>query len=117
MATYVDKAVQLINDQIEWTEKQLLAKQDDSEPPPENIRWSGTRMEFVELIYALHTAGCFGKTTLKKAFLLIGKLFDYETPNHYRLFWDIRNRVTKERTFFLNKMREKLSERLIRMDA
>jgi len=73
-------------------------------------------MEFVELVYALHEAGYFGKTTLKKAFVLMGKFFDYEVLNYYRLFWDVRNRVTEERTFFLNKLRRKLSEKLTRMD-
>ena len=117
MATYLNKAIELINDQIEWAERQLLAEQGNHDPPREKIRWSGSRIELVELVYALYEAGCFGEATLKKAFLLIGQLFDCEIPNYYRLFWNIRNRVARERTYFLNRLKTKLSEKLTRMDA
>lgn len=74
-------------------------------------------MELVELVYALHEAGSFGNIPLKKLFGFIGKMFDCEITNYYRLFWDIKNRMGEERTFFLNKLRKKLSEKLVRMDS
>jgi hypothetical protein len=88
-----------------------------TEPDPEKIRWQGGQMEFVELVYALREAGCFGEATLKTLFAVIGKVFGCEITNFSRLFWDIGNRVGEERTFFLNKLRKKLSDKLIRMDG
>ena len=83
----------------------------------EKIKWHGTRIEFVEFVYALHETGSFGKTTLKKAFFLLGNFFDFEVQDYYRQFWDVRNRVTEDRAFFLNKLKTKLSEKLARMDT
>ena len=73
-------------------------------------------MELVELIYALHEAGSFGKILLKILFGCMSKMFGCEITNYYRLFWDIKNRIGDERTFFLNKLRKMLSDKLIRMD-
>ncbi|GAB6013037.1 RteC domain-containing protein [Viscerimonas tarda] len=83
----------------------------------EKIQWAGSRMELVELVYALHEAGCFGKTPLKTVFKIIGKTFDCEIENYYRLFWDVRNRAAEDRAFFLNKLQKTLSEKFIRMDS
>jgi hypothetical protein len=74
-------------------------------------------MELVELIYALHEAVCFGKTPLKTVFAIFGKAFSCEITNYYRLFWDIRNRTSEDRTYFLNKIKQSLSDKLIRMDS
>jgi len=116
--SYIEKLLHLIDMQIDFVERQLVSQNnDENEPQLEKIRWHGTQIEFVELIYALYEAGCFGKATLKKAFLLIGGLFDCEIPNYYRLFWDIRSRVAEERTFFLNRLKTKLLEKLARMDV
>jgi len=114
--SYIEKLLHLIDMQIDFVER-LLVSQNNNEPQLEKIRWHGTQIEFVELIYALYEAGCFGKATLKKAFLLIGQLFDCEISNYYRLFWNIRNRAAHERTYFLNKLKTKLSEKLTRMDT
>ena len=114
--SYIEKLLHLIDMQIDFVERQLVSQNNDT-PQLEKIRWHGTRIEFVELIYALHEAKCFGKTTLKKMFSLLGTFFNFEVQDYYRQFWDIRNRVARERTFFLNKLTTKLSEKLTRMDA
>jgi len=83
----------------------------------ETIQWKGGQVELVELVYALHEAGCFGKTPLKTLFDAIGKMFGCEMTNYYRLFWNIKNRTAEDRTFFLNKLIKKLSDKFIRMDG
>ena len=82
-----------------------------------NLKWTGTQIEFVELVYALHEAGCFGKTPLKTLFASIGKMLGCEVENYYRLFWNVRNRMSEERTFFLDKLQKALSNKLFRMDS
>ena len=81
------------------------------------LKWTGTQIEFVELLYALHEVGCFGNIPLKNLFDRMGQIVDCKVKNHYRMFWNIKNRTTNERTFFLSKMTKKLSDKLIRMDC
>ena len=84
---------------------------------PTSLKWTGTKMEFVELLYALHEANCFDDISLKELFVKMEKLTGCTVQNYYRLFWDIRNRTGEERTYFLNKLIKKLSGKLARMDS
>jgi hypothetical protein len=111
---YIEKALYLTNTQIAFVERKILLQ---NSPQPAILQWQGGVMELVELVYALCEAGCFGKTSLKNLFAIIGKMFGCEITNYYRLFWDIRNRTAEERTFFLNKLRKALSDKLVRMDS
>ena len=116
---YIEKAIYLIDTQINFIERQLLPQTNPTITPEshlEKVQWEGGLMEFVELVYALHEAGCFGKVPLKKLFAFTGKMFGCEITNYYRLFWNIKNRIGEERTFFLNKLRKMLSDKLTRMD-
>jgi hypothetical protein len=100
--------------QIAFVEKQMLSQ---SNSLPAFLQWQGGVMELVELVYALHEADCFGKVSLKNVFACVGKVFGCEITNYYRLFWDVRNRIGDERTFFLKKLTTALSEKLNRMDG
>ena len=117
---YAEKVLFLIDLQIDWVERQILSQAGSSNVTKSNlekISWEGKQMELVELIYALHEAKCFGKLPLKTLFTFIGRTFGCEIINYYRLFWDIRNSIGDERTFFLNKLRKILSNKLLRMDG
>ena len=61
-------------------------------------------LTLVELLYALYEAGCFGKIPLKSLLNLIGQMLGCEITNCNRLFWDVRNHLGYDRTFFLNKL-------------
>jgi hypothetical protein len=75
----------------------------------------GAQSELVELVYALHASGSFGKVSLKELFTVICKIFDCEIKNYSRLFWDIKGRKG-DRTLFLKKLKETLDDKLICMD-
>jgi hypothetical protein len=75
----------------------------------------GTQSELVELVYALHEAGSFGKVSLNQVFTVIGKVFDCEIKNYYRLFWDIKGRKDVP-TVFLREITKILDDRIIRME-
>ena len=67
--------------QIRWVEQLILSEQNAPTCPyskklqnQTKLKWAGTQMEFVELVYALHEAGSFGKTPLKSLFSLIGQI-------------------------------------------
>jgi hypothetical protein len=102
--------------QIAFVERQIVS-QNNAEISLEKLQWQVGVMELVELVYALHEAGCFGNISLKMLFITIGKMFGCEITNYYRLFWDIKNRTGEERTFFLNKLQKILSDKLARMDS
>ncbi|MDR1169905.1 MAG: RteC domain-containing protein, partial [Prevotellaceae bacterium] len=85
MAIHVLKAIDLLDRQIEWTKEQLPAEQSAAQSPAK-LHWQGGPMELVELVYALHEAGCFGDAPLKTVFEVFGKTFDCEITNYYRLF-------------------------------
>jgi hypothetical protein len=80
------------------------------------VKWQGKIIDLVELIYALHEAKCFDKTSLKDLFAVVGETFGCEIKNYYRLFWDIKNRMKSERTIFLNELKKGLTDKLLRMD-
>jgi hypothetical protein len=115
---YITKAIFLIDTQIDFVEKALLSENKTVvSNPHKKIQWTGSPMELVELVYALHETGSFGTTPLKMLFDVVGKTFGCEIVNYYRLFWNIRNRIAENRTFFLNKLQKMLSGKLDRMDS
>jgi hypothetical protein len=118
--TYIEKAVCLVDTEINFIERQILLqyKPDNvSQSGSQMIQWEGSVMEFTELVYALHESGSFGKTPIKALFSVFGKVFGCEVKNQYRLFWSVKNRTGYERTFFLDKLRNALSDKLERMDS
>jgi hypothetical protein len=119
MLLHIEKAMCLIDTHLDFTERFMLSQYNNAnteESYSEKIKWLGTPTELVELVYALLEAGCFGKVALKTAFSYIGKVFDCEILNHSRLFWDIKNRASEDRTYFLNKLKKGLSKKLFSME-
>jgi hypothetical protein len=71
---YLDKAISLIESQLEfakWKIKQevsLLVKR---------LKWLGTYIELVELVYALYASEILGNIPLKELFSVLGEVFDF----------------------------------------
>lgn len=82
--------------------------------PSKNQKWTGSKVELIELIYALHTEGVFnnGTSGLKEITSFFESAFEIDLGQFHRVFLEIRNRKT-ERTKFLNTLKNKL---IIRMD-
>jgi hypothetical protein len=113
---YLQKAISLVDKQIEWAEKQILAEQNASSCPfnretRTTLKWTGNRVEAVELIYALHEAGCLngGKATLKEIFDTFCTLFDMDIRNFSRCFTGIKDRMKGDRTAFMDKLKRALA--------
>ncbi|MDI1303321.1 MAG: RteC domain-containing protein [bacterium] len=77
-------------------------------------KWTGSKVELIELIYALHTEGVFnnGTSGLKEVTTLFETVFNIDLGQFNRVFLEIRNRKS-ERTKFLNTLKNKL---IVRMD-
>lgn len=81
---------------------------------PVNYTWSGTKIDLVELIYALKHSGLInnGNTDVKELAMHLGKVFNIELEdNIYRIYQDIELRKTI-RTKFLNKLADNLNQKL-----
>ena len=64
-----------------------------TENPASPLQWTGNAIDLVELIY---------------------KIFGVESKDCYRFYIDIKRRKNESRTYFLNRMQEKLNERMLR---
>ncbi len=116
---FLDIAIGYIN-----TELDLLRRYDKTheEPmPSESIhRWTGTLVELVELIYGLQELRCIddGETAINELTTFFGQIFGLEIKerNCYDAYLDMKRRKNDSRTYFLDKMRERLNLRMQRDD-
>lgn len=86
---------------------------------PLNYAWSGSKIDLVELIYALKHARLInnGNTDVKELATHIGKIFNIELEDSiYRIYQDIKIRKTV-RTKFLNSLADNLNQKLTEEDS
>ena len=76
-------------------------------------KWTASKVELIELIYALHTEGVFnnGIAGLKEVTTFFETAFNIELGQFHRVFLEIRNRKS-DRTKFLNTLKNKLITRM-----
>lgn len=118
------KSICLVDRQIEWVEKCILAELSAVHRPirrndGHNLKWTGSVIEWVELIYAIHASGAVngGKTTIKRLFRVMGEVFDFEVKEFSRAFIDIKGRVRGDRTKFLDVLKRSLISRMEESDC
>lgn len=120
VAVYLNKAIRLINEQIEWTERQLLVEQQivsnrllKEQPPPQTkLTWTTKKTDLIELIYALHSAGSFnfGKVSLNQIAIYLEKMFDVNLSHFSRDFSEMR--IRNDKTPFMDRLRNLLKRRM-----
>lgn len=103
------------------TELELLTRYGGrAETPAMRMRWTGTLVEMVELIYGLQEMRCIddGDTPINELFAFFGSQFGQEIKvrNCYDTYLDIKRRKNDSRTYFLDKMRDRLNLRMQRDD-
>jgi hypothetical protein len=108
-----DEIKVFLEEQIEKLGRKTITIQSPS-PLPKGPKWTGSKVELIELIYALHTEGVFnnGTSGLKEVTTFFETAFDIDLGQFNRVFLEIRNRKS-DRTKFLNTLKNKL---MIRMD-
>lgn len=122
-AAYLKKALALVRRMLENLQAQVpplsAAQKSDNQPPP--FRWTGTLIELVELIYGLQEIGCIndGEASINELTGYLGKLLGVEIKDIlcYNTYANIKHRKNESRTYFLDKMRERLNLRMQRNDA
>lgn len=87
-----------------------------TEKPASPLQWTGNAIDLVELIYGINEMGCInnGDMPLKQLAPLLYKTFGVEAKDCYRFYIDIKRRKNESRTYFLDRMQEKLNEKMLR---
>lgn len=82
------------------------------------LRWTGNAIDLVEMIYGISTMGCIngGKIPLKELAPVLYSFFGVDSKDCYRFYTDIKRRKNDSRTYFLDRMQEKLNEKMRRDD-
>jgi len=77
-------------------------------------QWTSNTVELVEIIYGLVEMGCFnnGDAPINELATFVGRLFGVEIKDCYHTYIDIKRRKNGSRTYFLDKMRERLNKRM-----
>jgi hypothetical protein len=78
-----------------------------------SLKWTGSKTDLVELIYALHASEVFNKSAsdVKHIASYFESIFNVSLGNYYRTFQEIRLRKSGQ-TNFLDEMRKKLLVRI-----
>ena len=105
------------------TELEILNRYGDTYSPKPHVckrRWTGAVVEIVELIYALHEMKRIddGEIAMNELAGFFGELFRIrlDARNLYDAYTDIKRRKGDSRTYFLDKLRERLNLRMQRDD-
>ncbi|MFD2907948.1 RteC domain-containing protein [Flavobacterium ardleyense] len=86
---------------------------------PTSLKWTGSKVALVELMYALHTEGVInnGNISLNETAKQLEILFNIEIGQFNRVFSEIKNRKSIHKTSFLNSLKENLIKRIDEADA
>lgn len=97
--------------------KKKVKKSDTPQPliqqKQAKIKWTASKADLIESIYALHSTGVFnnGKADLKEIAEYFQEIFDVDLGQYNRVFYDIRSRKNNK-TKFLDQAKEALIKRI-----
>ena len=109
----------IANDLIQvYIEDQLYNKfQKDKPKALKKLKWTGSKVALIELIYALHYQDVFdkGNNDIREVAQYFESTFDIDLGNFYQTYLELRNRKMN-RTKFLDALREELIKRMDEQD-
>lgn len=81
-----------------------------------SYRWTGSIIELAELIYGLDEMKCInnGDTSINELAAFVGAVLGVDIKDCYSAYVDMKRRKDDSRTYFLDKMRERLNQRMER---
>ena len=121
-ANHIRKALSFVRRMLKYVQTQVsplsTTQKSDIQTPP--FRWTGSLVELVEIIYALDETGCIndGQNDIKDLAAFFGSQLGLEIKDShcYNAYTDMKRRKSESRTYFLDKMRERLNLRMQRDD-
>lgn len=79
-----------------------------------SYQWTGSAIELVEMVYGLSEMGSInnGETPIHELAAFVGTLLNIDIRDCYSAYTDMKRRKNESRTYFLDKMRERLNKRM-----
>ena len=79
-----------------------------------SYQWTGSAIELVEIVYGLSETGSInnGETPIHELAAFVGTLLNIDIRDCYSTYTDMKRRKNESRTYFLDKMRERLNKRM-----
>ncbi len=95
----------------------------ETSPPasPESkplVKWTGNAVDLVEMVYGICVMGSVndGEVKFKDLAQAMYQFFGIKAKDCYRFYTDIRRRKNHSRTYFLDRMQEKLNDKMRKDD-
>ena len=78
------------------------------------IRWTGKASDLVEILYGIDELGCIndGETPLKDVAAYFYNMLGVNAKECYQIYADMKMRKNESRTYFLDKMQERVNRRM-----
>ena len=78
------------------------------------IRWTGKASDLVEILYGIDELGCIndGETPLKDIAAYFYNMLGVNAKECYHIYADMKMRKNESRTYFLDKMQERVNRRM-----
>jgi len=111
-ATFI--ANEMLEGYLEKKLEEINGKCSLSNPAISNLNWTATKVDLIELVYALQLSGAVngGNIDIKELAICFGKMLNIDIEdNLYRAYLDIKSRKTIQ-TKFLNTIKENLNRKL-----
>lgn len=115
---YTRKALSFIRHTLKHIQTQVPLLSTSDNPnfvlPTPNYKWTGSTVELVELVYGLVEMRSInnGETPITNLASFISSQFGIEIKDCYSAYVDIKRRKNDSRTYYLDKMRERLNRRM-----
>ena len=114
---YIRKALSFIRHTLKYMQTQVLplsTSDNINQPPVIPYQWTGSTVEFVELIYGLIEMRSIhnGETPITELASFISLQLGIEIKDCYSAYVDMKRRKNDSRTYYLDKMRERLNRRM-----
>jgi hypothetical protein len=122
VTAYLEKAIDLLDRQIDLSEQQILAEQNGIDcplkPKFKRLKWTIKIFDYVEWVYGLNAIlnQNGGKSTLKQLFSIFNPLFGITTTSFSQYFKSIKNRKKGERSEIFDLQKKLLEERMEKSD-
>lgn len=114
---YIRKALSFIRHMLKHMQIQvppLSTSENINQPSVTPYQWTGSTVELVELIYGLIEMRSIhnGETPITELANFISLQFGIEIKDCYSAYVDMKRRKNDSRTYYLDKMRERLNRRM-----
>ena len=122
IAAYVSKALSFVRKMQKFLATPQVAttniRQQRNRNHRQLLQWTGNGHRPRGTYLRHRVMGCInnGNMPLKQLAPLLYKIFGVESKDCYRFYIDIKRRKNESRTYFLDRMQEKLNERMLRDD-